>query len=217
MMCFPTFGSRHKWSLAQMENCSFWKTVMAAVSPSWIRRPGCCASENQRAIHRAPPQLFRKTVEILALATPQSIRLVDVASGDSHQIPPPVAVAGGEHFQIALSPDGQKLAATGGFGLQLIDVKTARLLGSVQPVRDTWWGDGLLISVAISPDGRTIATGDTRGIVTFWNASTMAKVREVAVQGRYSIPWTAPATLLGIWVLLHWILIRRGLFLTNAR
>ena len=55
-----------------------------------------------------------------------------------------------------------------------------------------------------------------QGELSRWSvaAGTLALIS--FVHGRYRIPWTVPATLLGNWVLLHWILFRRGLLLKGA-
>jgi WD40 repeat protein len=71
------------------------------------------------------------------------------------------------HAPIALSRDGRMLAIGNGSGIQLWDTRTRRRLGKAlsaykEPVR----------CLAFSPDGRTLASGNTDGTVITWNART---------------------------------------------
>jgi WD40 repeat protein len=63
---------------------------------------------------------------------------------------------------LALSPDGRTLASVGNSGLQLWDVRTHRLLGSLGTP------SSLIESVAFSPDRRTVAAV-SNGTVRLWD------------------------------------------------
>ena len=82
--------------------------------------------------------------------------------------PPPSTVIGkhvGSANELAVFPDGQRLASVGDDGkLHVWRVDSGTLLATIEA------GDRPLHSVAISPDGQTIATGSE--IVQLWNVAS---------------------------------------------
>jgi len=91
---------------------------------------------------------------------------------------------------LAFSPTDSRILAVGGSDktVELWDVSTAKLLtppleGHKFPVT----------SVAYSPDGKTIASGDSGGIVNLWNASTFQWMMQLKVSSNEikSIGFTA--------------------------
>jgi WD40 repeat protein len=79
----------------------------------------------------------------------------------------------GNVFQLAFSPDGRRLAAAGsprrngGIGtIKVWDVTDGRLLRSLESPKTVLW------SVAFSPDGRSVVTGDSYGSLSLWELSS---------------------------------------------
>ena len=78
---------------------------------------------------------------------------------------------------LSFSPDGRTLASAGAFAhstIQLWDVATGRFLSSIDP--------GWAMSVAYSPDGRMLATGQADTTVKIWDATSRKLLR--AHEGR---------------------------------
>jgi WD40 repeat protein len=73
--------------------------------------------------------------------------------------------------QPAFSPDGSLLAVTDWQAIQLWDVKAARKETLRFPL-----AKGVVLSVAFSPDGRTLAAGGGGGPVRLWEVTTRKKV-----------------------------------------
>lgn len=80
-------------------------------------------------------------------------------------------------YVIEFSRDGSKLLTTSGD-------RTARLwdVKNWTPVHTMLGHAESVFAGAISPDGRTIATGDKAGVICFWNASVGQKLMEVSLQ-----------------------------------
>jgi WD40 repeat protein len=70
---------------------------------------------------------------------------------------------------IAFHPDGNLLAAAAEWGFTLFDLNRKQEKVTVRGHK------GNVSSLAISPDGRTLATGSWDGTVKFWNATTGAE------------------------------------------
>ncbi len=88
----------------------------------------------------------------------------------------PLAVIGTDPVnQLAWSPDNQVILAAGSSGLWHFD------LAKPDQPRLIEGYEGFFRSVAYSPDGRTFATGNTRGQTIIWNAETLQPLQTVQV------------------------------------
>jgi WD40 repeat protein len=81
------------------------------------------------------------------------------------------SLAGTEDWGIAFSPDGRYLATTGsGSGsLLLVDIETGQPYGGLLLDPSNQLMTGMLLSVAFSPDGKTLASGSNSGIAILWS------------------------------------------------
>lgn len=110
---------------------------------------------------------FSRDGRILAAASAQAVRLHEAASG---KVLRTIEPAGGP---VAFSEDG-KILATGGSPIRLWDVATGEALRSIDK------GSALARSgsydfaqtLALSPNGKTVAAGDLRGVVHLWDTAT---------------------------------------------
>jgi WD40 repeat protein len=144
----------------------------------------------------------------LLAASGDSIRVLNIETGDANELPHDP-----ENYirQIAFLPGGQTLIASSALGVELIDLETARSsLRIPAPQRST------MLCMAVSPDGKLVATGDDNGRVTLWNIATGAKIRELAIGGDYKIRWPVPVSLLALWIIAYPIVANRR-FLAWAR
>ena len=72
----------------------------------------------------------------------------------------------GRVYEVAYSPDGQRLAAAGSVGIWIYD---ARTLTPVKLLTGHRW---YVQSISFSPDGNTIATGSYDDTVRLWDVET---------------------------------------------
>lgn len=79
---------------------------------------------------------------------------------------------------VAFSPDGKMLASAGGtdYLVKLWDVATGRELNTLAGHTDA------VTSVAISPDGKTVASGSWDGTVRLWDSATGKALRTATAQ-----------------------------------
>jgi len=98
----------------------------------------------------------------LAAGQEQRIELVDVRSGKSLMR---LEGYSGTVFGVAISPDGGTLVSASAGTLHFWDLASGKLVRRVK-------GPGPAYSVAISRDGRRIATGGRNGLVRIWDART---------------------------------------------
>jgi RNA polymerase sigma factor (sigma-70 family) len=129
-----------------------------------------------KALHRLAGQPIRVAFSpdgpTLATADDQTLRLVDLATGQTREIARPEGQAAGGDT-LMFSPDGTTLAALGGRGklLRIVAVgpgKTIRAIelnGKRENIR----------SMLYTRDGKTVITGHEGGHVSYWIASTGAK------------------------------------------
>ncbi len=78
---------------------------------------------------------------------------------------------------VGFSPDGHSIIAAGLVGNLLIDIDTGML---IQNFPASW-----PVSIAISPDGKYVATGGLDGVIMLWDAGTGKMVRQLT--GQYAI------------------------------
>jgi WD40 repeat protein len=99
-----------------------------------------------------------------------------------------VITAPDEVYEVAFSPDGRHVAASGHGGFARIwDAQTGQPAGA--PLAGM---DGTVLDIMYSPVGNFVATSSDRGLVSIWNADTGAPVRDLvghtgaALQGEFS-------------------------------
>jgi WD40 repeat protein len=85
---------------------------------------------------------------------------------------------------VAFSPDGQTLASGGTAGMRFIDAgsedKTITLWEVARgKILRTLQGDGTVKSIALSPDGQTLATGSSDKTITLWEVSSGKVLRTI--------------------------------------
>ena len=93
-------------------------------------------------------------------------------------LPSSLATSAGSVYSVAFSPDGHTLAsgnADGTVGLwDVADRAHPHLLGqllSADPTETTGGGPAAVLSVAVSPDGHTLAASDDNGDIELWNVA----------------------------------------------
>jgi WD40 repeat protein len=95
-----------------------------------------------------------------------TVRLWNVDTGrQTGGLPGRTSIGGGQ--PVALSPDGQTLAASDGRTVQLWNMATGHQIGPPLTVPTS-----NVLSVALSPDGKTLAGGDIHGLIRLWDTAT---------------------------------------------
>ena len=102
--------------------------------------------------------------------------------------------------QVAFLPKGRTLIIVGSLGVALLDLEAARATRHISAPLSSE-----MLCMAVSRDGKLLATGDDEGRVTHWDIATGAKNRVLTIEGKYQIRWPAPATLLVLWIILYLI------------
>jgi WD40 repeat protein len=112
----------------------------------------------------ADDKLLAVCGEVAGKAGPSGTRIVDLAAGKERLVLP---VLTHDARSLLFSPDGAMLVTAGGAtpGLRIWDVANGRLRASPQEVAG-------VVALAISTDGKTIATGQSDGLVKLWDTST---------------------------------------------
>jgi WD40 repeat protein len=114
---------------------------------------------------------------VVSAGADRTLRVWDSGSGVALNV---VQVEDGgiwSYGAVAFSPDGGALAAAGGNGfVRLFDARTwaVRLLlqGNDRDLRPSEFSEDDALSVAFSPDGRTLLTGHNSGAVKLWDSRT---------------------------------------------
>ena len=88
-------------------------------------------------------------------------------------------VRGGPN-EVVYSPDGKTLASTDEGGILLWDLKTGKEPTRLQVL--------LLHSLALSPDGKSLATGDQDGTIKLWDVQTGRE--RAAIKGHRGTIWS---------------------------
>ena len=103
-----------------------------------------------------------KTIRVWDVNTGALVRVLRTPIGSGHI---------GEHFGVALSPDGKTLAIGGYSGLFLIDLPSGRMLHFLVGHSNS------VTSLDFSPDGRRLATASGDKTVRIWDVATGQTVR----------------------------------------
>ena len=77
----------------------------------------------------------------------------------------------GSISEVKYSPDGTKLGVLSAIGIWIYDAQTGEELNLLAGHR------GAVLSIAFSPDGRTLATGNDDGTVRLWDVETGKNIR----------------------------------------
>jgi WD40 repeat protein/class 3 adenylate cyclase len=103
-------------------------------------------------------------------------------------IAPPTRTAAGKFAaNLSFAPDGDRLAASGYSGAQVLEPRTRSALYAIQPPTN------FVSGVAYSPDGSTIASVDFNGFLRLTNATTGQLVRPafaISQVGLNSVGWS---------------------------
>jgi WD40 repeat protein len=100
---------------------------------------------------------------------------------------------------LVLSPNGKTLVAAKYDGLKLFETATGK-----QTAAYSW--DAIVCSVAFSPDGNTLATGDRDGNVILWDVHTHEKLSTIRIRGISRMNSMIPISLLiALCLLYRWL------------
>lgn len=147
----------------------------AGTAPTARSRLGLRLAKTIAAPEPIGQVLFSPDGKTLAIAyegmdnTPAAIQLWDVASGTKR-----VSITAMQSTIMAWSPDSQTIA-TGGTTIQLWNATTGKMTRQFKDQATDAYG-----SVAISPDGKTLAAADSNG-VQLWNLPTGVMAKEIHV------------------------------------
>ncbi len=117
----------------------------------------------------------------VALVAPPGFGQFKAAMATGQIIQPKVNINQATFKAIVFSPDGKGVWLTAGNAASLWDVGTGEMKLKYQYHSSDRpdWHMGALYSLAVSPDGKTMATGAERGEVKFWDPET-GKVKATA-------------------------------------
>lgn len=93
----------------------------------------------------------------------------------------------------AFVPDGKSLAVACSAGIVMIDVETGKVTDRRIRSNNIW-------SVAISPDGKRIATGDSNADVKLWDLTTGECLRFMRMRGKSALPYPIPVAAFLLWL-----------------
>jgi WD40 repeat protein len=126
-------------------------------------------------IGKAAPTLFRYLISpdsqsVCTLGNAGDVRQLDPATGkESFRFKVPARV-----FNLAFTPDRKMLItlSTGSQGERWVQRITRWVLDWGVPLPSFQGEQGEPVSLAVSPDGKTLATGDDTGVVRLWEVAT---------------------------------------------
>lgn len=95
-------------------------------------------------------------------------------------------------IDIVFLPDGRGMAVVGNDGLKVYDLSTLQRRAVVSL-------KGWPISIACSPDGKYLATGDLDGYVTLWDARSLERLQSIRIRDILRLHSMIPLALLVVW------------------
>jgi WD40 repeat protein len=132
-----------------------------------LKTPGTFGDYNPHGVVAAAFTPDGKT--LVSIAIPNEIRLWDVATGKQSKLQKTDQEIGGffPNAGAAFSPDVKTVATLrhGDTTITLWDVATGK-------ARSTLKGQGKVASFTFSPDGKTLASGDEKGTIRFWDVTS---------------------------------------------
>jgi WD40 repeat protein len=159
-----------KFRLWDVQSKALLAVLPEANAPRWL----------QSTQNRSRDGTIRAAIQMDPSGRGKTVDLFDATSGAKLR-----SIAGhpDQVNDVALSPDGTMLATAGGHtshpwpvnsggDSRVYAVKTGRLLAKF---RDHW---GAVFAIAIAPDGKTLATAGSDGVIKLWEISGLvARVR----------------------------------------
>ena len=113
-----------------------------------------------------------------------TVRLWDVATGEQLGSPIQARKETDYVWRVALTPDGATVAAVSDGSIGLWDVKTHELIGRLPT------GEAKEVyAIALSPDGRTLATGGEDRLVRLWDLATRRAIGQ-PLDGHAAVVWS---------------------------
>lgn len=161
----------------EIEARSMFRTVAFDPGGTWLYAASDASVEVRHPVtHRRAGGVFEVPRVTAMVLSPDGRRLI-TASDDTVRVwdtgtrqpvgDPLVAEGLRRPYAVAVNPDGTLLAAAGDGGTAIWNLDSRGFVGLLQAV------NGSHSSVAFSPDGARIATGDTSGgTVTLWQTAT---------------------------------------------
>jgi WD40 repeat protein len=129
--------------------------------------------------HRGPVwaiAMFPEGSRIATGSKDQTIRIWDMATGAPlHMLDAQI----GPVLSIAVSPDGTRLAAAGWERTGVWDAQSGRSICTTAPLRS-------FKLLAFAPDGTALVTGDSDGLVQWWDVQSCARVLMLTLGGEKS-------------------------------